>query len=224
MNITADIKYDEASVIEFNLPAQVDGEPTPYYDAVIGMRIVELQNIGQFILVNPKETGDGVKKIKACKGYSLEYEFTFKKLSLANATYNFWNPVTPDSTLLGIILELMPSWSVGSIDNNLVGKYRTFEVSDENLYNFIKGTIQTSYNCIFDFDTYHRRIKIIHGALGDKIAVWTTFQPNNGVRFIIVDSVRTNDDLCADLKAFDGSIHNAPPSFRFSLLIKKRPT
>ena len=146
MNITADIKYDEASVIEFNLPAQVDGEPTPYYDAVIGMRIVELQNIGQFILVNPKETGDGVKKIKACKGYSLEYEFTFKKLSLANATYNFWNPVTPDSTLLGIILELMPSWSIGSIDSNLVGKYRTFEVSDENLYNFIKVTIQTSYN------------------------------------------------------------------------------
>ena len=67
MNITADIKYDEASVIEFNLPAQVDGEPTPYYDAVIGMRIVELQNIGQLVLVNPKETGDGVKKTKACK-------------------------------------------------------------------------------------------------------------------------------------------------------------
>lgn len=160
MNITADIKYDEASVIEFNLPAQVDGEPTPYYDTVIGMRIVELQNIGQFVLVNPKETGDGVKKTKACKGYSLEYEFTFKKLSLASATYNFWNPVTPDSTLLGIILELMPSWSIGSIDSNLVGKYRTFEVSDENLYNFIKGTIQTSYNCIFDFDTYNRRINV----------------------------------------------------------------
>ena len=124
------------------------------------MRIVELQNIGQFVLVNPKETGDGVKKTKACKGYSLEYEFTFKKLSLASATYNFWNPVTPDSTLLGIILELMPSWSVGSIDSNLVGKYRTFEVSDENLYNFIKGTIQTSYNCIFDFDTYNRRINV----------------------------------------------------------------
>lgn len=124
------------------------------------MRIVELQNIGQFVLVNPKETGDGVKKTKACKGYSLEYEFTFKKLSLASATYNFWNPVTPDSTLLGIILELMPSWSIGSIDSNLVGKYRTFEVSDENLYNFIKGTIQTSYNCIFDFDTYNRRINV----------------------------------------------------------------
>lgn len=160
MNITADIKYDEASVLEFSIPAQIDGIDTPYYDAVIGMRIVELQDIGQFILINPKETGDGVKKSKSCKGYSLEYEFTFKKISLQSSTYNFWNPVTPDSTLMNIILEMMPSWHIGSIDKELVGKYRTFEVSDENLYNFIKGTVQTSYNCIFEFDTFNRRINV----------------------------------------------------------------
>lgn len=160
MNITADIKYNEASVLEFEVPAQVDGVDTPHYDAVIGMRIIELQDIGQFILINPKEVGDGVKKIKYCKAYSLEYEFTFKKLSLASSTYNFWNPVTPDSTLMQIILELMPSWSLGYIDSELVGKYRTFEVSDENLYNFIKGTIQESYNCVFDFDTMTRRINV----------------------------------------------------------------
>lgn len=160
MNITADIKYNEASVLEFEIPAQVDGANTPHYDSVIGMRIIELQDVGQFILINPKEVGDGVKKIKYCKAYSIEYEFTFKKLSLASSTYNFWNPVTPDSTLMQIILELMPSWSLGSIDSELVGKYRTFEVSDENLYNFIKGTIQESYNCIFDFDTMTRRINV----------------------------------------------------------------
>lgn len=160
LNIRADIKYNEASVLEFNLPAQVDGKDTPYYKSVVGMRIVDLQDIGQFILMNPKETGDGVKKTKACKAYSLEYEFTFKKVTLENATYNFWNPVTPDSTLLGILLELMPSWSVGSVDSALVGKYRTFEVSDENVYNFIKGTVQQSYNCIFDFDTYARKINV----------------------------------------------------------------
>ena len=160
MNITADIKYNEASVLEFEVPAQVDGVDTPHYDSVIGMRIIELQDIGQFILINPKEVGDGVKKIKYCKAYSLEYEFTFKKISLASSTYNFWNHVTPNSTLIQIILELMPSWSLGYIDSELVGKYRTFEVSDENLYNFIKGTIQESYNCIFDFDTMTRRINV----------------------------------------------------------------
>ncbi len=159
-NITADIKYDETSTIEFDIPAGVDNEPTPHYDSVIGMRIVELQDVGQFVLINPKETGDGVKKIKSCTGYSLEYEFTFKKITLESATYNFWNPTTPDSTLLGIILEMMPSWSVGDVDEGLVGKYRTFEISDENLYNFIKGTIQNSYNCIFDFDTFNRKINV----------------------------------------------------------------
>ncbi|MBR1948992.1 MAG: ribonuclease J, partial [Alphaproteobacteria bacterium] len=43
------------------------------------------------------------------------------------------------------------SWSVGTVDSSLIGKYRTYEVSEENLYNFIKNTLQQSYSCIFDF-------------------------------------------------------------------------
>lgn len=159
-NVTLDIKYNETSVIEFEIPAVVDGVNTPFYDAVGGLRTLEIAGIGQFILVNPQEIGDGVKRYKSCKGYSLEYEFAFKKITLENSTYNFWNPVTPESTLLGIILEEMPAWSVGSVDKVLVGRYRTFEVSDENIYNFIKGTVQNSYNCIFDFDTNTRKINV----------------------------------------------------------------
>ena len=159
-NVSLDIKYNETSVVEFDVPASVDGVATPHYGALTGMRMIEVQDIGQFILVNPKESGDGVKKVKSCKAYSLEYEFTFKKITLESNTYNFWNPVTPDSTLLGIVLEMMPSWKVGYIDPALIGRYRTFEVSDENLYNFIKGTVQNSYSCIFDFDTYAREINV----------------------------------------------------------------
>lgn len=158
--VAADIKYNEVSTLEFNFPAYVDGEKTEKYDSVVGMKIVDLQNIGQFVLMNPKEIGDGIKQYKACKGYSLEYEFTFKKITLQNGTYEFWNPSAPDSSVLGMILSLMPSWSIGSISNSLVGKYRTFEVSDTNLYDFIKNTLQKSYNCIFDFDTYNRKINV----------------------------------------------------------------
>lgn len=159
-NVTMDIKYNETSVVEFEIPAIVDGESTPFYNSVGGLRTLEVAGVGQFILVNPKEVGDGVKRYKSCKGYSLEYEFVFKKITIENGTYNFWNPVTPDSTLLGMILEEMPAWSVGSVDKALIGRYRTFEVSDENIYNFIKGTAQNSYNCIFDFDTYERKINV----------------------------------------------------------------
>lgn len=160
LDISLDIKYNETSVLEFSIPERVDGVSIPYYDSVIGMRIVEIEDIGQFILINPSEIGDGVKKVKSCKGYSLEYEFTFKKITLENATYNFWNPTAPGGTLLGAILELMPSWRVGTVDSSLIGKYRTFEVADTNLYNFIKSTVQQSYNCIFDFDTKTRTVNV----------------------------------------------------------------
>lgn len=159
-NISVDIKYNEVSTLDFNLPAYTDGVEVPNYDGVIGMRLIDLQNIGQFILMNPKETNDGIKRTKSCKAYSLEYEFTFKKFSLENNTYNFWNPVAPSGTILGIILEMMPSWGVGYVDSSLIGKYRTYEVAEENLYNFIKNTLQQSYSCIFDFDTYNRVINV----------------------------------------------------------------
>lgn len=160
-DVSADIKYNETSALSFTIAAEVDGQPTPYYEAVRGYRIIDLQGIGRFILMNPEEVNDGEKKTKSCQAYSLEYEFTLKTITLSKSTYNFWNPVMPDGTLLGIILELMPSWKIGHVDNGLIGKYRTFEVADENVYNFMKGTVQKAYNCIFEFDTYNREINVI---------------------------------------------------------------
>lgn len=102
MNVSADIKYNEASVLEFNLPAVINGTETPYYNSVVGMRVVEFQDVGQFILMNPKESGDGIKAYKSCKAYSLEFEFTFKKITLESGTYNLWNPAAPGGTILDI--------------------------------------------------------------------------------------------------------------------------
>lgn len=159
-NVSADLKYNETSTIEFEVPEFVDGEATPFYNDIAGMRTLELQGIGQFTLVSPTESGDGVQRIKACKGYSLEYEFVYKKISLPKNTYKFWDEANPQDTLLGMIMELMPSWHIGSVSAVLHNKYRTFEVNNENLYNLIKGTVQKSYNCIFDFDTMTRAVYV----------------------------------------------------------------
>lgn len=159
-NVSVDLKYNETSSIEFEVPEFVDGEATPYYNDIAGMRTLELQGIGQFTLISPSENGDGVLRKKVCKGYSLEYEFVYKKISLPENTYKFWDEVNPQDTLLGMIMELMPSWSIGSVSMTLQNKYRTFEVNNENLYNLIKGTVQKSYNCIFDFDTMTRRVYV----------------------------------------------------------------
>ena len=160
INVSPYIKYNETSVLEFELPAFVDESPTPHYDDTIGMRILELQDIGQFTLVSPTETDEGYKKIKSCKAYSLEYEFSYKKITLENATYKFFDMMNPQDTILGMIMELMPSWRVGTVPDSMCYKYRTFDVPCENLYNLMKNKLQKSYGCVFDFDTMTRTVNV----------------------------------------------------------------
>jgi len=160
VDVAIDIKYNEVSTLTFTIASHVDGEPTEGYDKIIGLREVELRGIGLFVLMNPETSNDGVVEKKKCTCYSLEHEFVYKQIFMENGTFNFWNPLEPGKTVLGEILRLMPSWSPGAIDSALVGKYRTFDVKGENIYNFIKGTLQKAYQCIFYFDTYNRLIHV----------------------------------------------------------------
>ena len=62
------------------MPAFYDGEPNSCYAEVYGMRLVEVEPFGDFILVNPQTTNDGGRKeIKTCKAYSLEFGFNYKR-------------------------------------------------------------------------------------------------------------------------------------------------
>ena len=160
-HVEVDLCYNEISTLTFDLPAFANGADTANYQKTVGMRIINLKDYGRFLLVDPKITDDGVKQIKSCTAYSLEYEFTFKKLPLTAGTYNLWNPIASKGTILGLILELMPSWKVGQVDASLIDRYRTFDDSgDQNIYNFMKSDLQQSYGCIFTFDTYKRIIHV----------------------------------------------------------------
>ena len=160
-NVAASLHFNEISELTFELPEFVDGVKTPHYDDVVGMRLIDLAGVGQFKLVNPSESKDGVKTIKSCKAYSLEYEFVEKKISLEEDTYELSDGLAEENTLLGIILEKMPSWRKGTVSPTLIGKYRTFETSAQSLYDFMKSTLQEKFRCVFDFDTYTRTVNIV---------------------------------------------------------------
>jgi len=164
IDLQAEIYFNEMSSISFQITNMADGTKTPFYDDVVGMNVIDLRvgdsRFGKFILAEPEETNNGIFSRKVCRAYSLEYEMTYKKIFLDEGTYNFWNPLTPDATVLGIILSYLPCWAVGEVDPALIGKYRTFASNQENIYNFIKNTVQKTYQCIFDFDTYDRKIHV----------------------------------------------------------------
>ena len=160
LNPSGVINYNEISEISFEYPAYDNGEKLDEYDLLTSMRIVDVEGYGQFILQKPIENDDTVKKIKSCKAYSLEYELSGMKITLEEGTYNFWNPLAPDSTVMGIILSEVPSWKIGTVSPDLIGKYRTYSVDNQAIYNFMKSDLQNAYGCIFDFDTYTRTIHV----------------------------------------------------------------
>lgn len=211
-NIELEPHYNEVSTLTFSLPAHVEGKRVPGYEKVVGMQIIDMIGVGQFIVNNPDIKESAVKEIKSVKAYSLEYEFTFKKLTLENSTYNFWNPAQPQSTIMGIILEKMPSWGIGTIDATLVGKYRTFEVVGQNLYDLMKGTLQESYGCIFDFDTINRRINV------RDVSSRASIQPiyislNNLAKEISIEEQTENIFTCLDVNGAEGvSIRSVNPT------------
>ena len=202
-NLSAKLLYNETSEIEFELPAYVDGEKTPHYDDVVGMRLIDWIGVGQFILINPKIKNDGVSEIKSCTAYSLEYEFTYKNIYIPEGTYNFWDPTAPKDTALGRILELMPSWNPGKIDSDLWNKYRTFEVDNQSIYEFMKGTAQDSFQCIFDFDTYKREINVRSVANAANMEpVYLSME--NLIKEIQIEEDTENIVTCLDVNGSEG--------------------
>lgn len=157
-NLKITVKYSEPSEISFDVAAYHDGTPTPFYNSIVGYKRVHTENYGVYLLMNPETEGDGVEEVKHIKGYSIEKELESKAFFLEEGTFNFWNPASPTSTIVGRILEIATGWSVGYISTALIGRYRTFDQYDENLMNFVYNTAPEKYRCVFVFDPYEKAI------------------------------------------------------------------
>ena len=160
-NIQTNFKFNEISELTFEVPAYDNGEKTPFYDEIKSMTIIDFKDYGQFLLYSAVVKSDGIREVKSCTCYSLEYEMSYKQFFVEKGTYNFWNPVSPKGTILGMILETIPYWTIGTVDPKLIGKYRTFEANNINVFDFIKNTAQQTYSCVFTFDTYNRTLNVM---------------------------------------------------------------
>lgn len=158
MGLKINVKLSELSEISFQIAAQDNGIPTPLFDEISGYKKIYTKYYGVYVLMKPVETGDGIKRVKEVKGYSIEKELEFKKFFLEDGTFNFWNPIAPSDTVIGRILEVATGWTVGYISPSLVGRYRTFDSYNDYLLSFIYNTASEKYRCVFVFDPYQKTI------------------------------------------------------------------
>lgn len=159
-----EINYSDISTIQFTTPYKVNGMLNPLYAALTSFKVIYTEEFGVYVLASPKKSGDGVEESKTVMGYSLEQMFKKKNLFLEEGTYNFWNPSNSKDTILGRVIELDPSWSVGYVAPRLIGCYRTFEQYDNDALSFCYGDAMEKYSCAFVFDMYQKRINVYDAA------------------------------------------------------------
>lgn len=157
-NLKITVNFSETSEISFDLPAYSDGVPTPLYDKVVGYKVIRTENYGIFLLMKPEISGDGIEEIKSVTGYSLEKKLENKQFFLEEGTFNFWNPATPNDTILGRILEVSPGWKAGYVAPSLIGRYRTFDQYDDYALSFLYNDAMDTFRCVVVFDVYNKTI------------------------------------------------------------------
>ena len=146
-----------------------------------------LEDIAYFQMQYPQVQNDGIKEYKSITAYSIDKEWedkdwvnfkvnTGEKDSLEQLVedntddlgftinfIDFYNPDRKDLSLIHIILEKMPNWSVddNDIDRELWKKRLSLSEDSINLYALMTSVIAPNAECIFVFDCLNRKIKAI---------------------------------------------------------------
>jgi hypothetical protein len=151
-------RYNALSELSFTAPYKVNGVVSDYYSSLVYRRLVLLEDIGYFMITQVDENDDGITREKEVICQSIEVESNLKRLTNFEGTYQFYDFISPSDTLLGVILTYLPGWTIGSIDTELTTLFRTFNVSDVSIYNFLTTTVEDSFQCVIVFDSLLKTI------------------------------------------------------------------
>lgn len=211
-NLKLNIKFAEPSEIRFDVPAYLDGEPNPLYEAISGHKQVYTEHYGVFETMNPSTEADGIREVKHVKGYSLEKTLKSKKFFLEEGTYDFWNPASPKDTVLELALKSAPGWRVGYVSPALIGKYRTFDGYNDYLLSFLYNHAPQKYNCVIVFDVYQKTVNAYDAEEElENLPIYLDF--DNLVKSVDIEEV--SDELVTALRPYGAdelSILNVNPT------------
>ena len=201
----------------------------PFYEKIEAVRLIYLEGFGYFEIQGPELIGDGIKESKSITAYSLEYTLSQKYLEdfyintgevnsveviYAEVTYGkviyegdskniipvtLYNPNNTSLSLLHLILEKVPGWTIGHVDSQLKTLSRQFEVDRESIYDFLMNEVCKKFNCYITFDTINNKINVyaesptvdFRGDGSTKILVIPSAYKFSAVQTVSIDGYKT---------------------------------
>lgn len=151
------LRFNDMQEITLKVPYIV-GVTDHIYNKVVQKRLLEIDNIGYFLINSVKEYDNGIERYREVTSYSLEAELQYRKINMVDGTYKFYDLINPENTLMNMIFDGQTNWTIGYVDPDLMNKYRTFEIPDSTIYQFLMNDVETAYECIFVFNSFERQV------------------------------------------------------------------
>ena len=134
------------------------------YKALQNRRLVFVEDIGFFMITGIEDGYDGASHYKDITAQSIDIEIAQKMIPfIEDGTYKFTSDETGTKKgILETIVETLPLWTIGYVDETVAEKWRTFEDVDTSLncLAFLLENVQDAYECIVIFDCIHRTINV----------------------------------------------------------------
>lgn len=205
-------EFNAPDVIQFKTYMLMDNIKNQAYDFVVEGQFIEVEDIGRFIISNVNiESQSEDFECKSCEAISIETMLGQKYLELFTINMGtvesidgvkFYNLADPGKSLLHLVLEKFPDWTIGHVDTSLMTVERCFEVTRQDVYSFLTQDVATAFQCIFLFDTIHQRINIYEeDTVGDDTDIFVTY--DNLLKNTNISSSIDDIKTCLTVKGAD---------------------
>ena len=205
-------KFNSPDIIQFKTHMIMDDVKNQAYDFISEGQFIEVEDFGWFIIssVNTESESENYE-CKSCEAISIETMLGQKYLELFTINMGtvesidgvkFYNLLDPSKSLLHLILEKFPDWTIGHVDTSLMTIERCFEVTRQDVYSFLTQDVATAFQCIFIFDTIHQRINIYEeDNIGENTDIFVTY--DNLLKSTNISSSIDDIKTCLTIKGAD---------------------
>ena len=185
-SVNYEVNLKDYNKITFNVDRYINIEETRVesngYDKISDHMVLYLEGLDYFQIQEPSVFNDGKYEYKSVTAYSDEKSFEDKDLKgllfnkgtedslemlatnnvdemgFAKEYITFCNDKNHELSLMHLVLDKVPGWTVGYIDPALKDQKYSFEADNTNVYAFLVGTVAPVVKCIFEFDTINRTV------------------------------------------------------------------
>ena len=165
---TWDHKFNEVDTLSFEIPYMMDNEIVPFYEDIDVMKYVLVPKYGRFSIKDIQTENEGQAtehKEISCQSYECQLGQRYIELFSINEGLtesidgvSFYSPGNQSHSLLHLVLEKHPEWSIAHVSDSLWSMKRSFNVTRQDVYSFLTKDVAEAFECIFIFDSINKTI------------------------------------------------------------------